>query len=69
MSEELYTIAEFSRWARQCKSTTYNQIGAGELRAIKVGRHTLITGSERDRWLREFAKPAVVTAPKTEAAA
>ncbi len=45
------TIDEFSQWARMGKTRTYEEIGKGSLRAIKVGRRTLVPMDAAEAWL------------------
>lgn len=51
------TINEFSAWARMGKTRIYEEIGKGTLRAIKVGRRTLILMDSAEEWL--GAQPAI----------
>lgn len=46
-----FTIDEFSQWARMGKTRVYEEIGKGALRAIKVGRRTLIPMEAAETWL------------------
>lgn len=48
---ELLTIPEFCAWARIGRTKAYEEIGAGALRALKIGRRTLITRDHAAEWL------------------
>jgi excisionase family DNA binding protein len=48
---ELLTINEFTQWARIGRTRTYEEIGRGALRALKIGRRTLITRDDALAWL------------------
>ena len=54
---ELLTIPEFCAWARIGRTKLYEEIGSGALRALKVGRRTLITRDDAADWL--SAQPAL----------
>lgn len=45
------TIDSFCRWADIGRTLTYKEIGAGRLKAVKVGNRRLIPYSEAERWL------------------
>ena len=61
MPEERYmTIADFAGWAKLCKASVYNRLAAGELHAVKLGRHTLIKVSEAERWAKAEERPAEI---------
>lgn len=47
----LMTLPEFSAWARIGRTRVYEEIGSGALRAIKIGRRTLIRADDADQWL------------------
>ena len=47
----LLTIPEFALWARIGRTKTYEEIRAGTLRALKVGRRTLIKRDDALAWL------------------
>lgn len=47
----LLTIPEFILWARIGRTKTYEEIGAGALRALKIGRRTLIKRDDALAWL------------------
>lgn len=44
------TIAEFGAEFGPCRAATYNLIRKGQLSAKKIGRSTIITRQEADRW-------------------
>lgn len=44
------TIAEFGAEFGPCRAATYNLIRKGELSAKKIGRSTIITRDEAERW-------------------
>lgn len=47
----LMTIAEFCAWARIGRTKAYEEIALGALRAIKIGRRTLISAADATVWL------------------
>jgi excisionase family DNA binding protein len=48
---ELLTIPEFCAWARIGRTKTYEEIAAGALTALKIGRRTLIKRDDACSWL------------------
>ncbi|MBC7582343.1 MAG: helix-turn-helix domain-containing protein [Tardiphaga sp.] len=46
-----YNIKEFCKCFSIGRSKTYDEIKVGRLRAIKVGRRTLITMADAEEWL------------------
>jgi len=50
------SVDEFCRWARIGRTSTYNEIAKGRLRALKVGRRTVIPADAARQWL-EALKP------------
>ena len=48
---ELLTIAEFIRWGRIGRTKMYEEINAGNLPAVKVGRRTFIKCDDAIAWL------------------
>ena len=44
------TIAEFGAEFGPCRAATYNLIRKGELSAKKIGRSTIITRDDAERW-------------------
>jgi hypothetical protein len=49
-AETNYTIPEFAKLQRRSPSFIYNEIAAGRLHALKIGRGTIITAGERRRY-------------------
>ena len=47
----LLTIPEFCAWARIGRTKAYEEIAAGALRAIKIGRRTLVRVEDAAAWL------------------
>lgn len=47
----ILTIPEFCAWARIGRTKAYEEIGTGALRALKIGRRTLITRDDAAKWL------------------
>jgi excisionase family DNA binding protein len=45
------TITEFREWSRMSRTRIYEELSRGTLRAIKVGRRTLITADAANTWL------------------
>lgn len=50
------TIEEFRAWSRLGRTKIYELLASGELKAIKVGRRTLISGEAAQAWF--DAQPA-----------
>jgi excisionase family DNA binding protein len=46
-----YTIPEVVRITGTSRTTIYAEIGADRLRAVKLGRRTLILAEDLQRWL------------------
>ena len=44
------TLKDFCDAYRVCRETAYQQIRAGRLRAVKLGRKTLILRADADAW-------------------
>lgn len=51
MKSELLTISEFCKLANCGATYTYQLIGKGNLRALKVGRKTLIPRDSVNEWI------------------
>ena len=51
------SIEAFCRWAGVGRTTTYHEIGQGRLRALKVGRRTVIPAEAAARQWLEALKP------------
>jgi excisionase family DNA binding protein len=58
MEQKAYTIKEFKEVHRIGHDKTYDEIREGRLRAIKVGRKTLILKTDADQWAANL--PALV---------
>jgi excisionase family DNA binding protein len=50
-SKKAYNIKEFCKCFSIGRSKIYAEIKAGRLRAIKIGRRTLITLADAEEWL------------------
>ena len=48
---QLMTISELCAWARIGRTKVYEEIAAGALHAIKIGRRTFITTDAARAWL------------------
>jgi len=48
---QAFDVKEFCRRFSIGRTTTYAEIRAGRLRAVKVGRRTLITSVDAENWL------------------
>ena len=55
------SVDEFCRWARIGRTSAYNEIANGRLRALKVGRRTVIPADAARHWL-EALKPVTSNA-------
>jgi excisionase family DNA binding protein len=53
-----YTIAEVCAMASIGRTTVYQSIKEGQLRAIKLGRRTLILAEDLRKWLGEMPSAA-----------
>ncbi len=51
LEPQAYTVADFCRAYRVSNTTFYALQKRGDIRTIKVGRRTLITRDEAQRWL------------------
>lgn len=54
------SVAEFARWSGISRSKTYELIGAGSLKSIKVGRRRLIRMSDAMAWLARLAENSTI---------
>jgi excisionase family DNA binding protein len=54
MSKPTYTIAEFVLTFGVSRSAVYREIRDGHLKAVKVGRRTMIRATDADAWLRRL---------------
>ncbi len=45
-----FTIQEFCDAYRLCRESAYRQIRVGKLRALKIGRKTLILRADAEAW-------------------
>ena len=50
-SRRAFSIREFCRQYSVGRTNAYQEIAAGRLRAVKVGRRTLITHDDAEAWL------------------
>lgn len=51
IDQQLFTISDFVKQFRVSRTALYRLFGAGHLRAIKVGRRTMILQSDVEKWL------------------
>jgi excisionase family DNA binding protein len=65
MSKAAFSIEEFCSSYSVGKTTAYEEINAGRLRAVKVGRRTLIPEQSAAQWLQSQLP---VSAPANRAA-
>jgi excisionase family DNA binding protein len=67
------TLKDFCDAYRVCRETAYQQIRTGRLRAVKVGRKTLILRADADAWaaslpeLRAVGRLVAITCREEEA--
>jgi excisionase family DNA binding protein len=54
MSKPTYSIREFVTTFGVSRSGVYREIRDGRLRAVKVGRRTMIRATDADAWLRRL---------------
>lgn len=52
----LYTIPQVVEQTGFSRSTVYEQIASGRLRAVKLGRSVRVTTDELDRWIAELSE-------------
>ena len=50
-AKHAYTIPEVIRITETSRTTIYTEIGADRLRAVKLGRRSLILAEDLQRWL------------------
>jgi excisionase family DNA binding protein len=50
MNAPALTLKDFCDAYRVCRETAYQQIRTGRLRAVKLGRKTLILRADADAW-------------------
>jgi excisionase family DNA binding protein len=50
-----FSVDEFAKSAGLGRTTVYVEIKAGRLLPVKVGKRTLITANEAQRWLERLA--------------
>lgn len=48
---ELFTVSDFVARFRVSRTATYRLFASGDLQARKVGRRTMITRADAERWL------------------
>lgn len=58
MTRVAFTISELAERTGIARSTIYREHAAGRLRFTKIGRRTLVTADEAERWLHSATKPA-----------
>ena len=51
MSSELLTIPQFCEAANVGRTTAYNLINLGDLKAVKCGKKTLIRKADMEAWI------------------
>jgi excisionase family DNA binding protein len=54
-NERAFNIGEFCRRYGIGRTTAYSEVKAGRLALLKVGRRSLITEDDAERWLRNLA--------------
>ena len=67
MNATALTLKDFCDAYRVCRETAYQQIRAGRLRAVKLGRKTLILRADAEVWA--AALPELRTAGREQASA
>jgi excisionase family DNA binding protein len=67
MQPPALTLKDFCDAYRVCRETAYQQIRAGRLRAVKLGRKTLILRADAEVWA--AALPELRTAGREQASA
>jgi excisionase family DNA binding protein len=54
MGKPTYSIADFVATFSVSRSAVYREIRDGRLKAVKVGRRTMIRATDADAWLRRL---------------
>ncbi|MDP2227067.1 MAG: hypothetical protein Q8J78_06285 [Moraxellaceae bacterium] len=54
------SVNDFATWAGLGRTTAWNEIREGRLRAVKVSSRTLVTMTDAEQWL--ISRPTVVEA-------
>ena len=62
-AKRAYSIPEVCRTASIGRTRLYSEISEGRLRAVKVGRRTLIRAEDLDAWLRSLGNSPQGGAP------
>ena len=65
---KLATISDFSRLFGVGRTMVYQLVGAGELRAVKAGRRTLIDVESASAWAANLPPAAIHTVRQRKAA-
>ena len=63
LPKRAYSIPEVCRTASIGRTRLYSEISEGRLRAVKVGRRTLIRTEDLDTWLRSLGNSLQGGAP------
>jgi len=50
----LFTVADVARLTRIGRTTLYQEMQAGRLKVVRIGRAVRITRAELDRWIRDL---------------
>jgi predicted DNA-binding transcriptional regulator AlpA len=51
-----YSVAEFKAHYRMGHTTFYRLVNDGKLKAVKIGRRTIVTAAEADRWFASLSE-------------
>ena len=62
MSDANQEMLEFCAWARISKTTAYEEIAAGRLKVVYVGRKPIITPENRRAWRDSLPTSRVIKA-------
>lgn len=54
IEKKAYTVAEFCDAYGMKRSTAYSEIKTGKLKICKVGRRTLISREDAEKWLKRL---------------